>query len=185
MIKELVNQQIADLKKLWANKRQLLFQGLTLAMVVFSALMIWKIIEIKTKSESPVVVVLSGSMEPAFQRGDILFLDNSNPIVDVGDIIVFKIKDREIPIVHRVLKVHSNREDGTMDILTKGDNNRVDDRGLYAPGQLWLKREDIHGKAVGVLRYIGMITIMLNDYPFLKYILIGIMGLFVLTTKEN
>jgi len=189
MIKELINQQITDLKKLWTNKRQLLFQGLTLAMVVFSALMIWKILEIKTKSESPVVVVLSGSMEPAFQRGDILFLDNSNPIVDVGDIIVFKIKDREIPIVHRVLKVHSNvEEDGvtiTQNILTKGDNNRVDDRGLYAPGQLWLEREDIHGKAVGVLRNIGMITIMLNDYPFLKYILIGIMGLFVLTTKEN
>merc|ERR1712232_440651 len=114
--------------------------------------------------------------EPAFQRGDILFLDNSNPIVDVGDIIVFKIKDREIPIVHRVLKVHRNvEEDGvtvTQNILTKGDNNRVDDRGLYAPGQLWLNREDIHGKAIGVLRYIGMITIMLNDYPFLKYILI-------------
>ena len=30
-----------------------------------------------TLSESPVVVVLSGSMEPAFQRGDILFLNNA------------------------------------------------------------------------------------------------------------
>ena len=29
-----------------------------------------------TGSESPVVVVLSGSMEPAFQRGDLLFLTN-------------------------------------------------------------------------------------------------------------
>jgi signal peptidase len=29
---------------------------------------------VMTHSESPVVVVLSGSMEPAFQRGDILFL---------------------------------------------------------------------------------------------------------------
>merc|ERR1711982_316856 len=105
------------------------------------------------------------------------------PMVDVGAIIVFKIKDREIPIVHRVLKVHTDIDSkDDMNILTKGDNNRVDDRGLYAPGQLWLKREDIHGKAVGVLRYIGMVTIMLNDYPFLKYILIGIMGLFVLTT---
>ena len=25
--------------------------------------------------------------------------------------------------------------------LTKGDNNSVDDRGLYAPGQLWLDRK--------------------------------------------
>ena len=29
------------------------------------------------------------------------------------------------------------------------------------------------GRAVGTLRYLGMVTIMLNDYPFLKYILIG------------
>jgi signal peptidase I len=32
-----------------------------------------------------------------------------------------------------------------IEILTKGDNNRVDDRGLYAPGQMWLKRSDILG----------------------------------------
>ena len=45
-----------------------------------------------SQSESPVVVVLSGSMEPAFQRGDILFLNNSVEKVYVGDVVVFKIK---------------------------------------------------------------------------------------------
>lgn len=63
-----------------------------------------------TKSESPVVVVLSGSMEPAFQRGDILFLNNQDNPIRIGEIVVFKIKDRDIPIVHRVLKVHENGE---------------------------------------------------------------------------
>ncbi len=58
-------------------------------------------------------------------------------------------------------------------------------RGLYAPGQLWLEREDILGKAVGTLRYVGMVTIALNDYPVLKYVLVGMMGLFVLTSKEG
>ena len=78
---EIVEDQIAELKKLWKNKRLLLHQGLNLAMIVFSALMIWKGLMFLTKSESPVVVVLSGSMEPAFQRGDILFLNNqANPI---------------------------------------------------------------------------------------------------------
>jgi len=37
--------------------------------------------------------------------------------------------------VHRVLKLHE-KEDGTVKFLTKGDNNSVDDRGLYAPGQV-------------------------------------------------
>eukprot|EP00978_Attheya_sp_CCMP212_P001851 scaffold3822_cov42-Attheya_sp.AAC.4 len=123
-------------------------------------------------------------MEPAFQRGDILFLNNSVEQVGVGDVVVFKIKDREIPIVHRILKVHT-KPDGVVELLTKGDNNRVDDRGLYAPGQLWLERQDILGKATGTLRYVGCVTIALNDYPVLRYVMIGMMGLFVLTSKEE
>eukprot|EP00624_Nannochloropsis_granulata_P003217 evm.model.NODE_26332_length_20456_cov_27.076897.6 len=87
-------------------------------------------------------------MEPAFQRGDILFLNNQEDPIRVGEIVVFKIKDRDIPIVHRVLEVHE-KEDGKIELLTKGDNNRVGDRGLYAPGQLWLNREDILGRAAG------------------------------------
>ncbi|GMF37399.1 unnamed protein product [Phytophthora lilii] len=73
----MLQQQVEDVKRLWANKRQLAHQGLNLAMVVLTALMIWKGLMVFTQSESPVVVVLSGSMEPAFQRGDILYLDNT------------------------------------------------------------------------------------------------------------
>jgi len=181
---EMIEKQINELKKLWGNKRQFLFQALNLAMIVFSALMIWKGLMFVTKSESPVVVVLSGSMEPAFQRGDILFLNNQNDPIRVGEVVVFKIKDRDIPIVHRVLKVHE-KPDGKIELLTKGDNNRVDDRGLYAPGQQFIGREDILGRAVGTLRYVGMVTIILNDYPALKYVLVAVMGLFVLTEGDQ
>merc|ERR1719183_1058064 len=171
----LVQEQTLALKKLWANKRQMVFQGLNLAMIVFSALMIWKGLMVVTKSESPVVVVLSGSMEPAFQRGDILFLNNDDDPIEVGEIVVFKIRDRDIPIVHRVLKVH-RKEDGHVSLLTKGDNNRVNDRGLYSDGQLWLERQDVLGRAKGSLPYVGMVTILLNDYPKLKYVLVGMTG---------
>jgi len=37
-------------------------------MIVTSALIIWKGLIVVTGSESPVVVVLSGSMEPGFKR---------------------------------------------------------------------------------------------------------------------
>lgn len=30
-----------------------------------------------------------------------------------------------------------------------------------------------------------MVTIMMNDYPIIKYILLGVMGLFALTTKDQ
>lgn len=52
--------------------------------------------------------------------------------------------------------------------MTKGDNNSVDDRGLYAPGQLWLNKGDIVGRARGVLPFVGMITIYMNEYPNFK-----------------
>ncbi len=45
-----------------------------------------------TGSESPIVVVLSGSMEPAFHRGDLLFLTNyEHEDIRVGEIVVFKV----------------------------------------------------------------------------------------------
>ena len=53
----IISQKV-ELKKLWKNKRNLAFQGLNLAMIVFSALMIWKGLMFVTLSESPVVVVL-------------------------------------------------------------------------------------------------------------------------------
>lgn len=46
-------------------------------------------------------------MEPAFYRGDILFLWMGTAPFEVGEIIVFKIKGRDIPIVHRILEVHN------------------------------------------------------------------------------
>jgi signal peptidase len=46
-------------------------------------------------------------MEPAFRRGDLLFLthDTEAPI-RIGEIVVYKLPGREIPIVHRVLDLH-------------------------------------------------------------------------------
>lgn len=79
---------------------------LSFGMIVSSALMIWKGLMVVTGSESPIVVVLSGSMEPAFHRGDLLFLTNQDEPVRVGEIVVFKIEGRDIPIVHRVIKLH-------------------------------------------------------------------------------
>ncbi|XP_062357348.1 signal peptidase complex catalytic subunit SEC11A isoform X4 [Cinclus cinclus] len=126
------------------NKRQLYYQVLNFGMIVSSALMIWKGLMVVTGSESPIVVVLSGSMEPAFHRGDLLFLTNriEDPI-RVGEIVVFRIEGREIPIVHRVLKIHEK----------------------FVP-------------------YIGIVTILMNDYPKFKYAVLFLLGLFVLVHRE-
>ncbi|XP_074901878.1 signal peptidase complex catalytic subunit SEC11A isoform X1 [Buteo buteo] len=212
------------------NKRQLYYQVLNFGMIVSSALMIWKGLMVVTGSESPIVVVLSGSMEPAFHRGDLLFLTNriEDPI-RVGEIVVFRIEGREIPIVHRVLKIHEKlkspgllflvwkwfqtllsiseplpvllsiskkdvggaelhrafkMQNGDIKFLTKGDNNAVDDRGLYKRGQHWLEKKDVVGRARGFVPYIGIVTILMNDYPKFKYAVLFLLGLFVLVHRE-
>jgi signal peptidase I len=56
-------------------------------MIVGSALMIWKSLMLITNTESPIVVVLSGSMEPAYYRGDILFLTHWDGPIESGKLI--------------------------------------------------------------------------------------------------
>lgn len=126
----------------------------------------------------------SGSMEPAFRRGDILFLTNpSGDQYKTGDIVVYKVPGAEIPIVHRVVQARDvvpeeretdvrfpvdgdvkwfvqpkvvpwlgaeEKEDAVWDqlLLTKGDNNDVDDVELYN-GLDWLQRKHIVGKVKG------------------------------------
>uniref|UniRef100_A0A0G4H6A8 Signal peptidase complex catalytic subunit SEC11 n=1 Tax=Chromera velia CCMP2878 TaxID=1169474 RepID=A0A0G4H6A8_9ALVE len=180
---ETLKQYWAEFSVLFKKPRSFFQQALNLACVVFWALMMWKGLMIVTGSESPVVVVLSGSMEPCFYRGDILFLTWKPDPVLAGDVIVFNVDGRDIPIVHRIISVHENSK-GEVNVLTKGDNNQVDDRGLYARKQLWLKKNNIMGRAQGFLPYVGMVTIWLNDYPWLKYLLVGSMAFMVMIGRE-
>ncbi|THU91905.1 hypothetical protein K435DRAFT_780493 [Dendrothele bispora CBS 962.96] len=182
--------------------RVFLLQAMTISSSLASPFMIWKGLSLVTNTESPVVVVLSGSMEPAFYRGDILFLTNPRPeseepqsLYKTGDILVYKIPGKDIPIVHRVIEAHdfyseivpSDADEGVAEstsdtaqdagrggsqrsprsdlkqlMLTKGDNNPVDDLGLY-DGLDWLERRHIVGRVRGYLPYVGYISIFLNE----------------------
>ncbi|KAL4285407.1 hypothetical protein GQ457_16G004280 [Hibiscus cannabinus] len=166
--------------------RQILSQAICLGMVVSMALIIWKGLICITGSESPVVVVLSGSMEPGFKRGDILFLYMNKDPIRTGQIVVFNDVHygQDIPIVHRVIEVHERRDSKEVDILTKGDANLGDDRMLYASNRQWLQQKHIMGRAVGLLPYAGWFTIIMKEKPVIKYILVGALGLLVITSKE-
>ena len=84
--------------------RQLAAQILNFALVLSTAFMLWKGLSVFTNSSSPIVVVLSGSMEPAFQRGDLLFLWNRGAETQVGEVVVYNVRGKDIPIVHRVVR---------------------------------------------------------------------------------
>lgn len=144
--------------------------------------MIWNVLKLSLWTESPVVVVLSGSMEPSMYRGDILFLHKTTPIQN-GDIIVYSLEGENIPIVHRVTVVQKNNQ-GETRYLTKGDNNPVDDRGLYPRGVFYLNEKQVIGKVAGMIPYAGYLTIILNDYPMIKFLVLGGMMLSVIMSKD-
>jgi signal peptidase I len=194
------------------NPRQAAAQLLNFALILSTAFMMWKGLSVIADSPSPIVVVLSGSMEPAFQRGDLLFLWNRNVFEEtkVGEIVVYNVKGKDIPIVHRVVRKFGlgwvasclaqladwkrnwtaawiwangwNRD--AAKLLTKGDNNVADDTELYARGQDYLERKDIIGSVVAYIPFVGYVTILLSEHPWLKTVMLGIMGLVVVLQRE-
>ncbi|OAF68130.1 hypothetical protein A3Q56_04101 [Intoshia linei] len=172
----------SQVKKL--NSRQVYQQFLSLAIAVSTALAIWKSTMLVSGSESPIVVVLSGSMEPAFWRGDIMFVyHNEAEGISVGDIVIFNFDTREIPIVHRALEVHTYNN-GTFEVLTKGDNNNGNDRPLYPPGVKFVRKEQFLGKPFLKIPTLGMLTILFNDYPTFKFGVLGTLAFFLLLHRE-
>jgi signal peptidase len=86
----------------------------------------------------PLAVVMSGSMKPTLEPGDLILVQKVDPMnLKVGDIIVFEVPWSSTPIVHRVVAI----EDGK--IFTKGDSNLYPDPGYRSP-------EDIYGKVIEV-----------------------------------
>ena len=110
---------LSDIKSALASPRQSLQQVLNFALVLSTAFMLWKSLSVISNSPSPIVVVLSGSMEPAFQRGDLLFLWNRDAGAEVGEIVVYNVKGKDIPIVHRVVRKHVTVPVGSMEVGEK------------------------------------------------------------------
>ncbi len=92
------------------------------------------------------LVVLSGSMQPLFNPGDIIFISRTKE-VRVGDIIAFREPSgkEKVLITHRVINI---TEKG---IKTKGDANEDPDPFLVNPN-------DVIGKPVFLIPFLGYLT---------------------------
>uniref|UniRef100_A0A060TC93 Signal peptidase complex catalytic subunit SEC11 n=1 Tax=Blastobotrys adeninivorans TaxID=409370 RepID=A0A060TC93_BLAAD len=165
------------------HPRKVAAQALNVMLVLTTAYMFYKGLSVVANTPSPMVVVLSGSMEPAFQRGDVLFLWNRESRLNVGDVVVYNVKGRDIPIVHRVMRQHSS--DKKQLLLTKGDNNPMDDLDLYAHRQMYLDREkEILGAVKGYVPKVGYSTILLTERQEFRYLLVALIGLSTLFQDE-
>jgi signal peptidase len=170
--------------------------------LIATALLVWRLWGLVTYCESPVVVVLSGSMEPTFARGDLLVLSNRRP-VEIGDVVVYLLSGRTIPIVHRLHHLHVPSTDvyttspGSWPtaaaapiasasrrlLVTKGDNNDGDDLPFFHQASRdkdFLHQEEVLGYVVAQIPYAGYGTILVNDIPWAKYVLVGALAIWVI-----
>ena len=93
------------------------------------------------------IAILSNSMNPTFNKGDVVIYKNEENILP-GDIIVFQYGNQII--VHRLISINEY-------YVTKGDaNNTVD--------YIKLKKEDIKGVYQFHIKYLGYPSIWLNEF---------------------
>ncbi|KAH9232047.1 hypothetical protein K456DRAFT_1797713, partial [Colletotrichum gloeosporioides 23] len=118
--------------------------------------MAWRALSLATNCAYPAMVVHSESMEPAFSRGDIILLANWQE-VEVGDIPVIWFQGQPLPMVHRAVELSSDDQERL--IMTKGDNNKVDDVALYPFGQTYVRQGQVVGLVRGYIPYVGRLTI--------------------------
>lgn len=82
-----------------------------------------------------------------FKKGDVILIRGEDDL-RIGDIIVYSVPNRADPIIHRITETNHQS------VSTKGDAN---------PGQIGFERsiqpEQIHGKAVFLLPYLGWVKV--------------------------
>lgn len=98
----------------------------------------------------------SNSMHNYINRGDVVIVQkikekNINSL-QKGDILVYQYQNKVI--VHRI--VEKKLEKGIITFRTKGDNNKQEDNWI-------VKKENIIGKTLFKIKYIGYPTVLLNE----------------------
>lgn len=165
-------------------KRKIIVTVILLGLAFSGAFLIYYIMQIALNTDSPMVVVVSGSMEPKLHRGDLLFLKGKdaenikNGTIEgkEGDIIVFDARGLWVtapsdPIVHRVV---DKKYDNGWFFLTKGDANT-------SPDAEWVPENRILGVVVGRIPYIGWVKIALTDSGLLIPLLVIVSLLLVVS----
>ncbi len=119
--------------------------GVVIAVVIYNALII------VLGTNRPLIDVVSDSMVPAINRGDLVLVKYVKPEdIKIGDVIVFDTPSQPLPVIHRVYKTNS---DGTYQTL--GDNNR----GEQHEWEKMIGYKDVVGRAMLVIPYVGWVKI--------------------------
>ncbi len=107
---------------------------------------------ISCKFKYGALVIGSGSMSGAIEKGDVIIYKATNENFKKGEIIAFERDD--IIIVHRIVDVSYSK--GIYRYFTKGDANQMNDDG-------YVVKSNIKGKIVLKIKWIGRPTLWLRE----------------------
>ena len=112
-----------------------------------------------------VLIVRSGSMEPAIRTGGIVIVDHAAGLLQVGDIASFRELDGSV-ITHRVVATDGAR------YTTRGDANATDDVGMRP-------RSSVYGVVVLALPFLGYVIYLLEQPAAFLVLLLGTGGFLI------
>ncbi|MBQ1712541.1 MAG: signal peptidase I [Firmicutes bacterium] len=117
--------------------------------------------------------VLSGSMEPTYHVGSVIYVKDVDPKdVKVGDPITFVLNESLTVATHRVVEINTG-EDGMLRFKTKGDANQTEDGGKG------VHEKNLIGRPVFTIPYLGYLAAYIQDPPG-RYIAIALVVLLLL-----
>ena len=118
------------------------------AIIVFAVLILFCVVLPMIQGSMHFLIVLSGSMGPEINPGDIVVSKYTNPEeIKINDVITFALVDNPKKCVtHRVINI--TNENGSMGFQTKGDANED-------PDQRIVQSSELIGKIVLVIPYLG------------------------------
>ena len=120
-----------------------------------------------------VYCVLSGSMEPNYHVGAIIYAKEVDPAtLKVGDTISFLLREDTVA-THRIIEVIPDENDpNVFRFRTKGDNNDIEDANP-------VHCNNVLGKVVGTIPLLGYVSNFVQNPPG-TYITLGFMMLMIL-----
>ena len=106
-----------------------------------------------------VYTVLSGSMEPTYHTGSLIYVKEVDPFeIEAGQVITYML-DEDTISTHRVVEVVPDAEDATVvRFRTKGDANEAEDGGL-------VHYKNVIGSPVFTIPYMGYVTNYIQNPP--------------------
>lgn len=110
-----------------------------------------------------VFTILSGSMEPAYHTGSVIYVKEIDPAdIKVGDPITFMLNEDTIA-THRVVEVVPDEDDpSVLRFRTKGDANDSVDGGL-------VHYKNVIGTPVFTIPYLGYVASFIQNPPGMYY----------------